>query len=757
VPRARDVGGRMLGRQVQTSGQPTGDDPVRRGPARDDEVVEGLRTCPDLTPLLGRRTLRTAELHGEPCTVDDDVVLLDPSSADTPVDAAMAVREALELASARASAAPSPVHAPAVPAVAGAPLPAAASAPATPVPTRGRELAWRILAHLTAVAYTDLVRGLGAHPSRLTSAAVRREVRALADVGAAASSTQRRRVVAAIVAALHDRAVVDDDRHVLDREGAVLDDATRRATDALVLALPTAVLLTAGGDDRLVVDWAAGENRYGVGPVPLPQVRSYSSCTASSPSPVGYAAGDRARRRLLALALDAALTTGLDHEWEELRRALVTTLLGSDAGDGVVVIPTPSGTDADSLALAVAAGAGRPVTTVLVAPLELGSGTALAVVGRAFSPRSPDGSELEPGALLEGMPADTRWRGVEVRDRDGRPRNPDVVEAEIDDHLASIVAADRQAVLHVVEGSKTGVRLPRSEAIARWAERYGQRLDVVIDAAQLRVEATTVAAHVAAGRLAIVTGSKFLAGPPFSGALLVPRTLVPRLRDRPCPDGLGAYLDRAATPPALRSLRRAAPPHPNVGLLLRWQAARAEHEAYLRIPPDTRDRVLRHLAAAAREHLAATAGVELVGSAEVVGAEDVGAEDVGAVPPRLEDVASIFTFRVRQDERALDLDELRTLQRLLRTDLSAAVTTDVDAETRALLSRRFAFGQPVPLGPDGAGGAGLRLAFGAPTLTRVVHDGDRGPDLVARLDREAADLRAAFAKLRAVLDHRLVA
>jgi hypothetical protein len=731
----------MRGRQVQTSGQPAGD-PVRRGPARPDEVVEGLRTCPDLTPLLGRRTLRTAELDGGPCTVDDDVVLLDRSSAETPVDAALAVREALELASVRAS--------------------------ATPVPTRGRELAWRILAHLTAVAYTDLVRGLGEHPSRLTSAAARREVRALADVGSAASSAQRRRVVAAVVGALRDRAVAADDRHVaaddraaldvdraaldddravLDVDRAVLDDATRRAADAVVLALPTAVLLTAGGDDRLVVDWATGENRYGIGPVPLPQVRSYSSCTASSPSPVGYAAGDRVRRRLLALALDAALATGLDDEWEELRRALVTALLGSDAGDGVVVIPTPSGTDADSLALAVAAGAGRPVTTVLVAPLELGSGTALAVVGRAFSPRSPDGSELEPGALLEGMPVDTRCHGVEVRDRDGGQRDPDVVEAEIDDHLAGIVAADRQAVLHVVEGSKTGVRLPRSEAIGRWTERYGQRLDVVIDAAQLRVEATTVAAHVAAGRIAIVTGSKFLAGPPFSGALLVPRTLVPRLRERSCPDGLGAYLDRAATPPALRSLRRAAPPHPNVGLLLRWQAARAEHEAYLRIPPHTRDRVLRHLAAAAREHLAATAGVEPVGSAE----------DVGAEPPRLEDVATIFTFRVRQDERALDLDELRTLQRLLRTDLSAAVSVDTDAGTRALLSRRFAFGQPVPLGPDGAGGAALRLAFGAPTLTRVVHDEARGPDLVARLDREATDLRAALAKLQAVLVHRLVA
>jgi hypothetical protein len=743
----------MLGRHMETSGQPTGGDPDRRDPARPGQVIERLGACPDLAPLLGSRALRTAELEGQPCTVDDDVVLLDRSAAEVPSDAAMAVREALELASTRAPATPS-ASATATPSASATATPSAsatatpsATAPATPFAVPGRELARRILAHLTAVAYTDLVRGLGEHPSTLTSADARREVRALALVGPAVSAGQRRRVVAAIVAALrHHRVGLEDHRDGLTWDRDVLEDATRRAADAVVLALPTAVLLTAGGDDRLVVDWDAGENRYGVRPLPLPQVRSYSSCTASSPSSIGYAASDRVRRRMLALALDTRLDAGLDREWDGLRRGLVTTLLGSDAGDGVAVIPTPSGTDADSLALAVAAGAGRPVTTVLVAPLELGSGTALAVVGRAFSPRSPDGSELEAGALLAGMPADTRCCGVEVRDRDGRPRDPDVVEAEIDDHLASIVAADRQAVLHVVEGSKTGVRLPRSEAIARWTERYGERLDVVVDAAQLRVEATTVAGHVAAGRIAIVTGSKFLAGPPFSGALLVPRELVPRLRDRPCADGLGAYLDRAATPPSLPSLRRAAPPHPNLGLLLRWQAARAEHEAFLRIPPHGRDRVLRHLAAVAQEHLAATPAVEPVERAE--------GADPGAL--RLEDVPSIFTFRVRQDGRALDLDGLRTLQRLLRTDVSAAVTTDADAETRALLSRRFAFGQPVPLGPDGVGGAALRLAFGAPTLSRVVHDHRRGPDLHARLEREATDLRTALAKLQAVLEHRLV-
>jgi hypothetical protein len=746
----------MPGRHVQTSVGPGGGDPARRVHARPGEgpngVLERLRACPDLALVLGGRMLRPAELPAGSCTVDDEAVLLDRAAAGSPSLAAMAVREALEVATDRAAGSSGPD-----------------GGPGPPGHARVRELARRIVAHLTAVAYADLVRGLGDQPSSLSRAEARREVRGLAELGSAASPAQRRRVVAAVTAALLDRDGSADERDGSADDPVVLDAAASRAATAAVLALPTAVLLTAGGDDRLVVDWGAGENRYGISPLPRPEVRSYSSCTASSPSPIGYAAADRVRRRLLRLVLDHPLDTAgahpldtaLEREWDELRRRLVATMLGAGPGTGVAAIPTPSGTDAESLALTVSAGAGRPVTAVLVAPLELGSGTALAVVGRAFSPRSPDGRELAPGALLPELPPDTRCCGVEVRDRDGRPRDPEAVEAEIAGHLARIVSADRQAVLHVVEGSKTGVRLPRAEAVALWTERYGDRLDVVVDAAQLRVEASTVASHVAAGRMTIVTGSKFLAGPPFSGALFVPAALVPRLRDRPCPDGLGAYLDRAATPPALRTLRRVAPPHPNLGLLLRWAAAGAEHEAFLRIPVHDRDRVLRHLAAVTREQIVATPGLELVA---VAGDAATGSQDLppsegnlaSASTPRLEDVPSIFTFRVLQDGRALDVEELRSLQRLLRTDLAAAVPADVDAEARRLLARRFAFGQPVPLGPDGVGGAALRLAFGAPTLTRVVHDEDRGPDLRARLDREAMDVRTALAKLRTVLDHRLV-
>ena len=53
---------------------------------------------------------------------------------------------------------------------------------------------------------------------------------------------------------------------------------------------------------------------------------------------------------------------------------------------------------------------------------------------------------------------------------------------------------------------------------AEWKDR----LIVVIDACQLRCHPHAIARYVDKGYLALVTGSKFFTGPPFSGAVVMP-------------------------------------------------------------------------------------------------------------------------------------------------------------------------------------------------------------------------------------------
>ncbi|MFA9429347.1 hypothetical protein [Egicoccus sp. AB-alg2] len=686
---------------------------------------EALGACPDLGPLLRGRVLRAHAGQSEPCLVDGDDVLLRPELAREPALAALVVREALERSWLESSAG---------------------------VTDGVCELAGRILAHAAAVVYTDLVRGHADAPLPATSAAARRSLHALADAVPGIGPDDARAVAADVLHALRDRE--DGASRIAGLDAATLDAAARRASDVLPVALPTAVLLGSGGDDRVVVDWTSVENRYGVSPLPRPEVVSFSSCTASSSSMAGFAAADARRRRLVARALCHGLETTLDREWTALRDALARTLAGRGRPRGTTVVPTPSGTDAETLALTVAASAGRATTTVLVAPLELGSGTELAATGRAFTDRTPQGGRLCTGKLLPGMPADVRSVAVEVRDEDGRLRDADAIEAEIATHLAAIVADGRQAVLHVVEGSKTGVRLPRPAALRSWEAAHGDRLDVVIDAAQLRVGAATVGTHLAAGRQVVVTGSKFLAGPPFSGALLIPPSLIDRVRARPWPEGVGVYLDRGAVPPALRALRRVASPAPNPGLLLRWSAALAQADVYLRLPVDLRRRVLAHLTDAACAALDRSPVAEPLDTPPAVAASVPSGAGAGAARPvPLEEAPSIFTFRVLADGEPLELTALRTVDRLLRTDLAAQAPPGVAAAARATLGRRFEFGQPVALGPRGHGGAALRLAIGAPTVCRVVRDRLRGPDLASRLRAEVADLRAGLDKLRLLLEH----
>ena len=74
----------------------------------------------------------------------------------------------------------------------------------------------------------------------------------------------------------------------------------------------------------------------------------------------------------------------------------------------------------------------------------------------------------------------------------------------------------------MLAGSKTGLLAPSLEAAAELRQRHRGRLDVLVDACQMRLSPERIRACLAAGWMVLVTGSKFFGGPPFAGALLVP-------------------------------------------------------------------------------------------------------------------------------------------------------------------------------------------------------------------------------------------
>ena len=654
----------------------------------------GACALPELAPMLGELSVRIDEGQTAPVRFDGPVVSLAPGVTSELRTVALALREAIELQAL----------------VDGQP-----------------RWAHRIIAHATAAAYasTSLLEHVGC-PPRVGDTAQLSFAGSVQDLVHAPTST------AGAVARFLERRD--------DSLPACPEDELAAAARALPFAVTTEVLLTLGGDDRQVVRWEEGVNAYGIAPRPMRWRTSFGSCTASAPTDAGFGAADRLRRHLLEAAVADVLDRTLEDVTEHTRRRLLDAL---GIGDGTVdVILTPSGTDAELVAAAIASAGRERLTSILVAPVEIGSGSTPAASGLHFSASTPSGEQVAPEADVDGLGSERiDLVRVAVRGEDGRLIAPDVVEAEID---RAIRLAPGHVLLHVVEGSKTGVRLPRATAVAGWQEREGSRLDVVVDAAQMRIDQRTVDIHLGAGRMVFVTGSKFFGGPPFSGAVLVPPSLAERVQS-PCslPGGLRSYLTENDVPASMTGLRRVAGAGANVGLLARWQAALEAIRSFHETTPEMRDHIIGLLAARLRDALDADRRVEVFESpyTRMPIADCRG----------LDDLPTIFSFAVRRpDGRMLDHDEACAAHRLLGLDVSRIVP-DEDA---SLATQCFHLGQPVRVILDGTRWfSALRFAIGAETVSRVVSARRAGNRLEDCIAVEAGAAIRALEKLALIVDH----
>ena len=503
---------------------------------------------------------------------------------------------------------------------------------------------------------------------------------------------------------------------------------------------PAEWLMQSGGDVRLLLDPATGLNGYGCSHRPRPWAVTFASSTASSSSERGYAGAEAARLRVLGAALHGG--DGVGDELEAVRRDLAA-YYGLPQGSAVIL--AASGTDCELLALALAQlhPAGQPVTNILVAPEETGSGVPLAAIGRHFAIDTARGETVEKDSFIAGYREDTILASVALRGPDGRLHPKPIVESECADAVDDAVEQGRRAVLHLLDVSKTGLLAPSPDAIREMAARHPGRLDVVVDACQARVAAGRVSGYVEAGWMVLVTGSKFFTGPPFAGAVLVPPVIRQRLDHADLPSGLRAYSGQAEWPPGTRGARVLAAGG-NLGLALRWQAALAEMRAFAAVPAAQRSAVLGMFIERVRAGIVATPHLRLV-----------------EVPPLRrpasgedwDTIGTILSFAVCHPATgaSMAVAEARQLYRWLNAGLAAALPPDLPPDELGLARRRFHIGQPVPLrSPTGEFGA-LRISAGARLVTGEPSHAHLGT--AQRLDREVGDALAALAKIELILRH----
>ncbi len=215
--------------------------------------------------------------------------------------------------------------------------------------------------------------------------------------------------------------------------------------------------------------------------------------------------------------------------------------------------------------------------SVLVAAEEVGSGCKEACAGEHFDQYAPFAADtVTQGERLAGF-EDVVMHAVPARHADGS-----VVDAS-----AAIGALIQQHeaeapwwVVRLVDGTKTAFTTSLPEAAALPARSL-----TVVDGCQTRLQPSAIKAHLDAGRILLVTGSKFMQGAAFSGAVLVPAPLVKKLvawrllrggnvtAGATLPRGMDDYFSRHEFPTELAHWREQLHGRPNQGLLARWHTA----------------------------------------------------------------------------------------------------------------------------------------------------------------------------------------
>ena len=476
-------------------------------------------------------------------------------------------------------------------------------------------------------------------------------------------------------------------------------------------------LITSGGDNRLLLE-QSGLNRYGSGPNAHSRIQ-FGSCTCSSPSPRAVAA---ARQLHWKLQNDPNPTELASQQFQQIRDQLRSHL---ELPNDVDIALTPSGTDVEMLALAlVASRTDRPIVNLIIGPSEVGSGTCLAAGGRYFDSIVPSGTSVNvQDAVDDQLAARVSVQHVDVRDAFGQQLSNEEIDLAVTESIAAAVDSGSHVIVHLVAHSKTGIHAPSLDAIGSIKKTMQDDVTIVVDAAQGRLQNDAYQTALENDCLVSFTGSKFFGGPPFCGALFVPRSMRPdgeNNRGLSClPSRFGHYFNADTLPESWQHWRSECYEWTNFGLLLRWTAAIEEMDVFFQLAPDVREVVFYTFSNEVTNSILASQFCTGVAT-EI---------DQTKTLPDISSYRSVFAFEVSSLKSGLlGKNQLKELHQRLNNDPSFG----------------YLIGQPVQIGENRAV---LRIAAGAPLIVDVMTDTRLGETLDHRLSRLRQQIRSCFEAL----------
>jgi len=294
----------------------------------------------------------------------------------------------------------------------------------------------------------------------------------------------------------------------------------------------TAELLIQGADSRLCLDPISGTNHYLCRPQPDPELLRLGSSTASNISVSGFDVADHLRNQMAEACRSSDPGTVYQAEADRIRHELRHHL---HLGAQTAIEMAESGTDAHRLAVCKIQklDARRPLRVLMVAASETGSG-----VPEALCPS--DGEVV--------------CSQIAIRDDKAMPLPAMVIDDAVLVQTEKAIRHGEHVLLVMVDQSKSGCIAPSLSCGLYLKQRFSGQVHLLLDGCQFRFSSTTLNHYLEHGIMVAITGSKFLAGPSFSAALLLPD--------------------------AESESMQLLPEQMNPGLFIRWQVALASLHAF---------------------------------------------------------------------------------------------------------------------------------------------------------------------------------
>jgi len=492
-------------------------------------------------------------------------------------------------------------------------------------------------------------------------------------------------------------------------------------------------LLMEGGDGRIVCG-TNGLNRYGCAVHPDPDVLAFGSSTASTISTESFTAANALRDRIELACLLEDQATVYSREADRLRSELVA-LCDLEELRGLEIVLGASGTDLHLFAsqLTVSEGARAPMI-IRVEASETGTGVPDALAGLHFSNLAALGDTVSSGARLDcGQPIET----VEVncRTREGTLRPAAEIDSAVEKATVGAALEGRRVLITLVDVSKTGLLAPSPTCALALQRRFPNLVEVLVDACQFRLASSTLKRYLEHDFMVAITGSKFVTGPTFCGALLVPQAASRCLRTCRLPTALKSYSTQADWPQGWAA-RESLRPSANFGLLLRWEAALTELRTFRRLPESAVHRFLKSFQKAISHRLANDPTFEPLPTPAL---------DRGPIfaKPTWDQTPTIFPFLLRRSFESgkhswLSQPETKRVHELLR----AGGSPDLP------LSLRCQLGQPVACGMrESVPVSALRLCVSSRLIVNALSPTGIGAEAVIAKALAVLDNTAQLAQL----------